>query len=125
MKQSISTKNAPQAIGPYSQAVIHNEQIFCSGQISLDPDTMQIVGTTVEEQTMQVLENLKAVLKAAGSSPDNALKCTIYLKNMDDFATVNEVYGKYFSDNPPARACVEVSRLPKDVLVEIDCVACL
>ena len=123
MKQIVSTTNAPQAIGPYSQAIQYGEQIFCSGQIALNPENMEIFGTTAAEQTKQVMENLKAVLSEAGSDLTKVLKCTIYIKNMDDFGSVNEVYGSYFPENPPARATVEVSRLPKDVLVEIDCIA--
>ena len=122
-KKTISTNKAPQAIGPYSQAMIYNEQIFCSGQIALNPENMEIVGSTAAEQTKQVMENLKAVLTEAGSDLTKVLKCTIYLKNMDDFGSVNEVYGSYFPENPPARATVEVARLPKDALVEIDCIA--
>lgn len=123
MKKIISTSNAPAAIGPYSQATVHNGIIYCSGQIALDPKTMEVVGKTAAEQTKQVMENLKAVLKAANSSLENILKCTVYVKDLNDFGNVNEVYGSYFPENPPARACVEVSRLPKDVLVEIDCIA--
>ncbi len=123
MKQIISTSNAPQAIGPYSQAVQYGEQIFCSGQIALNPENMEIVGKTAAEQCKQVMENLKAVLTEAGSDLNKVLKCTIYIKNIDDFGSVNEVYGSYFPENPPARATVEVSRLPKDALVEIDCIA--
>lgn len=122
---TISTPNAPQAIGPYSQAVIHNGIIYCSGQIPLDPETMQIIGNTAEEQTEQVMKNLQAVLESAGTNLQNALKCTIFCKDLNDFSKINEAYGKFFPQNPPARACIEVSRLPKDVLVEIDCIACL
>ena len=125
MKQIISTNKAPQALGAYSQAIRYGEQIFCSGQIPLNPETMEMVGETAAEQTKQVMENLKAVLEAASSDFSKVLKCTIYLKNRDDFTAVNEVYGSYFPDNPPARATVEVSRLPKDALVEIECIAYL
>jgi 2-iminobutanoate/2-iminopropanoate deaminase len=123
MKEIISADKAPKAIGPYSQAVKHGDLIFCSGQIALNPATMEIVGDAATEQTKQVMENLGKVLKAAGSDFGKVLKCTIYLKNMDDFAAVNEVYSNYFPESPPARATVGVSRLPKDVLVEIDCIA--
>lgn len=125
MNKIINTNNAPKAIGPYSQAVLHGEQIFCSGQIALHPETMEIVGSTATEQTTQVMKNLKAVLTEAGSSLQKVLKCTVYVKDLNDFKNINEVYGSYFPDNPPARATVEVSRLPKDVLVEIDCIAYL
>lgn len=122
MKKIIHTFNAPAAIGPYSQAVIYEDTVYCSGQLPLHPETMEIVGQTAAEQTKQVLENLKAVLQAAGSSLEKVLKCTIYVKDLSEFSSLNEVYGNYFSENPPARATVEVSRLPKDVLVEIECV---
>ena len=122
--QCVSTKGAPSAIGPYSQAVVHGGIVYCSGQISLIPETGELLVGDVEAQTEQVLRNLAAVLEAADSSLDRAIKCTVYVKSMDDFARVNEVYAKHVStDNPPARACVEVARLPKDVLVEIDCIA--
>lgn len=122
--QCIATSDAPSAIGPYSQAVAYGGIVYCSGQISLIPETGELLEGGVEEQTEQVLRNLAAVLKAAGSSLDRAIKCTVYVKSMDDFARVNEIYAKHVStENPPARACVEVARLPKDVLVEIDCIA--
>lgn len=121
--QIIKTENAPAAIGPYSQAIKSNGFVFCSGQIALRPDGTLIEGD-VKEQTIQVMENLKAVLLASGSSLDKVIKATVYLANMEDFAIFNEVYGSYFTgDNKPARATVEVSRLPKNVKVEIDCVA--
>lgn len=123
MKKVIHTPKAPAAIGPYSQAVVHNDLIFCSGQLPLNPETMEMVGTTAAEQTKQVMENLSAVLEAAGSNLEKVLKCTIFVKDLNDFASINEVYGSYFRENPPARATVEVSRLPKDALVEIECVA--
>ena len=119
----VSTNQAPQAIGPYSQAVKHGNLIYCSGQIALHPETMEIVGQSGAVQTKQVMENLGEVLKAAGSDYSKILKCTIYLKDIDDFAEINEIYGDFFPSDPPARATVEVSRLPKDVLVEIDCIA--
>ena len=123
MKEAISTDYAPKAIGPYSQAIKHNDIIYCSGQIPLNAESMEIVGQSAAVQTKQVMENLGEVLKAAGSDYSKVLKCTIYLKNIDDFSEVNEVYGNFFPTNPPARATVEVSRLPKEVLIEIDCIA--
>lgn len=123
MKEIISTNQAPQAIGSYSQAVKHGDLIYCSGQIPLHPETMEIVGSTAAVQTKQVLENLGEVLKAAGSDYSKVLKCTIYMKNLEDFSEVNEIYGSFFPSSPPARATVEVSRLPKDVLIEIDLIA--
>jgi len=123
MKKIIQTDKAPAAIGPYSQAVVHDGIVYCSGQIPLDPESMEIVGKTAQEQVKQVMENLKAVLEAAKSNLKQVLKCTIFLKDMNDFDAVNKVYGNYFSENPPARATVEVSRLPKGVLVEIECIA--
>lgn len=122
-KEIIQTSAAPAAIGPYSQAVRWNGLVFASGQIPLDPATGQIVGGGIEEQTVRVLENLKAVLEAAGARLDTVLKTTIYLKNLGDFAKVNEIYGRYFAVDPPARATVEAARLPRDVLVEIEAVA--
>lgn len=121
----IATKNAPAAIGPYSQAVTANGFIYCSGQIALDPATGTVVGTTAAEQTMQVMKNLAAVLDAAGSSLKKAVKCTLFVKDLKDFGTINDAYAKALGDHRPARATVEVARLPKDVLVEIDCVAVL
>lgn len=123
MKTLINTKNAPQAVGPYSQAVQVGDLLFCSGQIALDPVTQQIVLGGVQEQTYQVMENMKAVLEAASMTFENVVKATVYVKNMDDFSTVNEVYGSYFTQEPPARECVEVARLPKDVLVEVSVIA--
>jgi 2-iminobutanoate/2-iminopropanoate deaminase len=123
MKEIISTTSAPQAIGPYSQAVRWNGMVFCSGQIPLDPATGQLVAGGIEEQTVRVLENLGAVLQAAGASFDSVLKTTIFVKDLGDFAKVNEVYGRYFPANPPARATVEAARLPRDVRVEIEAVA--
>lgn len=124
-RKIISTTGAPGAIGPYSQAVVAGGIVHCSGQIALDPQSGALVGEgDVVAQAERVLTNLSAVLEAAGSGPEQVLKCNVYLKDMGDFAAVNEVYGRTFSgEEPPARACVEVSRLPKDVLVEIDCVA--
>lgn len=121
--QEIKTQYAPTAIGPYSQAIKVNGLLFCSGQIPLDPQTMELVGDTAAEQAKQVLKNLEAIFKEAGTSKNNVAKTTIFLKNMDDFAEVNEVYANFFGNHKPARATVEVSRLPKDVLVEIEAIA--
>jgi 2-iminobutanoate/2-iminopropanoate deaminase len=122
-KKTVSTHNAPVAIGPYSQAVVAGGFVFCSGQIASHPGSGGLTPGGIDRQTKQVLDNLKAVLKAAGSSLDRVVKTTVYLKNMDDFAAMNEVYGQYFPADPPARAAFEVVRLPMDVLVEIECVA--
>ena len=123
-RRIVATDRAPAAIGPYSQAVrFQGELIFTAGQIPLDPASGQIVGADVAAQTERVLQNLSAVLAAAGSSLDKVVKTTVFLKNMSDFADMNAVYGRYFTANPPARSTVEVSRLPKDVLVEIECLA--
>lgn len=120
----ISTKQAPQAVGPYSQAVIANGILYISGQIPFHPETNTLVSSNVKEQTQQVMENLKAILAEAGSAFSKVIKCSIFLKDMNDFAIVNEVYGNYFdSKHLPARETVEVSRLPKDVLVEISLIA--
>ncbi len=121
-KETISTVNAPAAIGPYSQATKVNGFIFTSGQIPLTPEGELVTGS-IEEQTTRVLENLSAVLKTAGSSMEKVLKTTVFLKNMDDFAAFNQVYGEIFGANPPARSTVEVARLPKDVLIEIEAIA--
>ena len=123
MKKVISTAEAPKAIGPYSQAIEAGGFIFVSGQIPLIPATGEIVEGSVEVQTARVLENLKAILEAAGSSLESVVKTTVYITNMDDFAKVNGIYGQYFQENPPARVCVEVSKLPKGALVEIDVIA--
>ena len=123
-REIIATTRAPQAIGPYSQAVrFSGSLVYTAGQIPIDPTSGQVVGTTVAEQTEQVLRNLSAVLTAAGASPATAVKVTVFLKNMADFAEMNDVYGRYFPQAPPARSAVEVARLPKDVLVEIECLA--
>jgi 2-iminobutanoate/2-iminopropanoate deaminase len=123
MRSIISTKDAPQAIGPYSQAIKANGFIFTSGQIAIDPATQQVVAGDVAAQTERVLRNLSEILEAAGSGLGKVLRSTVFLKNMNDFAAMNQVYAKYFSSTPPARSTVEVARLPKDVLVEIDVVA--
>jgi 2-iminobutanoate/2-iminopropanoate deaminase len=125
-KEAILTQNAPQPIGPYSQAIRMGDMLFCSGQIPLDPQTGQIVGGgDVTEQARQVLKNLGAVLQAGGGSFDKVVKTTIFLKSMDDFPKVNAVYGAHFVGTTPARSTVEVARLPKDVLVEIEAIAFL
>ncbi len=123
-RQIVATDRAPAAIGPYSQAVRFNgELIYTAGQIPLDPETGQIIGDNVAAQTERVLKNLSGILAAAGSSLEQVVKTTVFLKNMNDFADMNTVYGRFFAANPPARSTVEVSRLPKDVLVEIECLA--
>lgn len=125
MKKIHSTDNAPAAIGPYSQATSHNGVLYCSGQIPLNPDTMEIVGNTAAEQAEQVMVNLKAVLEEAGTDFSKVLKCSIFLADMNDFTSVNEVYGARFESDPPARETVAVKTLPKNVLVEISCIAYL
>lgn len=125
---AIFTDKAPQPVGPYSQAIVASGPlVFVAGQIALDPQTGEIVGVgNIEQQTHQVLKNLQAILEASGTSFSGVVKTTIFLANMNDFGTVNGIYAQYFSNGaPPARACVEVARLPKDVLVEIDCIAVL
>ncbi|HKC84565.1 MAG TPA: RidA family protein [Blastocatellia bacterium] len=121
--ESIQTDRAPEAIGPYSQAIKANGFIFASGQIPLDPATMQIVEGGIQEQTGRVLDNLKAVLEAAGSSLGRVVKTTVYLADMGEFAAMNEIYAKYFGATKPARSTVQVARLPRDVRIEIDVVA--
>ncbi len=123
MKETISTKNAPDAIGPYSQAVKVGNLIFCSGQIPIDPTTGEFVSENIAEQTRQVLKNLSAVLEAAGSSLDSVVKTTVFLIDMNEFTQMNEVYAEFFSENKPARATVQAARLPRDTRVEIDCIA--
>ncbi|MDL2280693.1 RidA family protein [Selenomonadales bacterium OttesenSCG-928-I06] len=123
MKKVVYTKDAPEAIGPYSQAIKANGFLFLSGQIPLDPKTGEVVEGNVEAQTHQVFSNLKAILEAENLTLDNIVKTTVLLKDMNDFTLVNETYAKYFSEKPPARACFEVARLPKDVKVEIEAIA--
>ncbi|MDF2531431.1 MAG: putative endoribonuclease [Clostridia bacterium] len=123
MKEIIATTKAPAAIGPYSQAVKLGNMIYTSGMIPLVPETMQIVEGGVQQQTRQVLENLKELLGTTGSSLDKAIKTTVFIKDMNDFPKINEVYAEYFTSNQPARSTVEVARLPKDVLVEIEVIA--
>lgn len=122
-RQVVATTDAPAAIGPYSQAIRAGDTVWCSGQIALHPQSGELVGETAAEQADQVLQNLMAVLKAAGCSADDLVKCTIFLADMNDFAAVNAVYARYMPEPPPARATVEVSRLPKDVQVEISGIA--
>jgi 2-iminobutanoate/2-iminopropanoate deaminase len=120
--KKVETKKAPQAIGPYSQGIIVNNMFYSSGQIALTPEGEMVQGD-VKAQTHQVFKNLQAVLEEAGASLETVVKTTVFLKNMDDFAAFNEVYGQYFSEHKPARSCVEVARLPKDALVEIEVIA--
>ena len=119
----VSTPAAPKALGPYSQALVAGGFVFCSGQIPIDPATNSIEAATVEDQTRQSIKNLSAVLEAAGSSLSNVVKTTVFIKDMNDFAAVNGVYAEMFGESRPARSCVEVARLPKDVKVEIECIA--
>jgi len=119
----IDTKNAPAAIGPYSQAIEAGSTLYISGQLPLDPVTMEFVSDNAKEQTSQCLKNLKAIIEEAGFTLENVAKCGIFLKDMNDFAAVNEAYGEYFNSHKPARFCVEVARLPKDSRVEIDAIA--
>jgi len=123
MRDVIATKEGPQAIGPYSQAIRVNGLVFVSGQVAIDPANQQFIAGDVAAQTDRAMRNLAGILKAAGSSLEKVVRATVFLKNMNDFAAMNEVYGKYFSSAPPARSTVEVARLPKDALVEIDVIA--
>jgi 2-iminobutanoate/2-iminopropanoate deaminase len=123
VKETISTENAPGAIGPYSQAVKTGNMVFCSGQIPIDPATGEFVSNDVAEQTRQVLKNLTAVLQAAGTDLNNVVKTTVFLADMNDFTAMNEIYAEFFSDNKPARATVQAARLPRDARVEIECIA--
>ena len=123
IKKMINSSNAPKPIGPYSQAVICNDFIFTSGQIAINPKTNLLVSNDIEEQTNQVLKNLDVILEEAGSSIDSVVKTTIYLIDLNHFSKVNKIYEKFFGKSKPARSTVEVNRLPKDVLIEIDCIA--
>jgi 2-iminobutanoate/2-iminopropanoate deaminase len=123
VKEIIASDGAPKAIGPYSQAVRANGFVFVSGQIALDPKTQQLVSGGIAEQTVRVLENVKAILEASGSSLIHVVRATVFLADMNEFAAMNEVYGRYFSTQPPARSTAQVSRLPRDVRVEIDVIA--
>jgi 2-iminobutanoate/2-iminopropanoate deaminase len=125
MRDIVLTERGPKPIGPYSQAVRVNGFLFVSGQIALDPKTGELTGTTVAEQTERVLENAKGIVEAAGSKMTHVVKTTVFLKDMNDFAAMNEVYARFFAATPPARSTVQVSRLPKDALVEIEVIAAL
>jgi len=122
-KEVISTSKAPAAVGPYSQAIKVDNFIFTSGQIPFDPETNELVGEDIESQTRQVLKNVTAVLEAAGATLDDVVKTTMFIQNMDDFNTINEIYGEFFTENPPARSAVEAARLPKNVLIEVEVIA--
>ena len=122
-KEIVQTDQAPAAIGPYSQAVKANGMVFISGQIPLDPNTGELIAGDIQQQTRQVLRNLQAIVEAAGASLETVVKTTVFIADMDDFVAMNEVYASFFDQPPPARACVEVSRLPKNVAVEIEAVA--
>lgn len=124
-REMVKTDDAPAAIGPYSQAIKANGFVFLSGQIALDPRTGQMVGQDIKTQARRVLDNIRAVLEAAGSSLDRVVKCTVFLKDMNDFGPMNEEYGSYFREVPPARSTVQVAKLPRDALVEIDVIALL
>lgn len=119
----VQTADAPKAIGPYSQAVKTDALVFVSGQLALDPATGNLVDSDIRAETRQAMKNLRSILVAAGSSLENVVKVTLFIKNMDDFAMINEVYGEFFAADPPARACVEVARLPRDARVEVEAVA--
>ena len=123
MREAISTNDGPKAIGPYSQAIKANGFVFVSGQVGIDPTTQQVITGDVAAQTDRIMKNLAGILKAAGSGLDKVVRSTVFLKDMNNFGAMNEVYGKYFASTPPARSTVEVARLPKDVAVEIDVIA--
>ena len=123
MKKVINTKNAPKAIGPYSQAILSGNTLYCSGQIAINPDTGNLVIENITAETNQVMKNISAVLKAADMTFDNVVKCSIFMIDMNDYSAVNKVYAKYFSESPPARESVQVSVLPKNVNVEISIIA--
>ena len=121
-KEVINTKNAPGAIGPYSQGIIVGDFVYTSGQIPINPAT-GVIETDIKSATKQSMENVKAILEAAGTSLEKVIKTSIFLKDLNDFAVVNEIYGTYFSENPPARSCVQVAKLPKDAVIEIEAIA--
>lgn len=125
MRKIIETPDAPAPIGPYSQAVLVDNTLYVSGQIPLDPQTGELVTSNIQDETAMVMKNLGSILKAAGADYSNIVKCSIFVKDLSNFAAINGVYGESFKENPPARETVEVSRLPKDVNVEISCVAVL
>jgi 2-iminobutanoate/2-iminopropanoate deaminase len=123
IKRRVQTGEAPNAVGPYSQAIVANGMVFCAGQVAIDPATNQLIEGDVQAQTHRVLQNLDAVLRAAGSSLQHAVKTTVFLANISDFAAMNEVYGTYFGDTPPARSTIQAGALPRNMLVEIECIA--
>ena len=123
MKTVISTKKAPEAIGPYSQAILRNGTLYCSGQIAINPNTGNLVIDNITNETSQVMENIAEVLKAANMNFSNVVKCSIFMRSMQDYAEINKTYAKYFNENPPAREAIEVSVLPKNVNVEISVIA--
>ena len=125
MKKIVKTEKAPAPVGPYNQAIISGNFVFTAGQIPIDPETGNLEANDIKIQTKRVIENLRAVLQASGSDLSEVVKTTVFLKDMNDFALMNEVYAQYFSDNSPARSAVEVACLPKDVLVEMECIAIL
>ena len=125
MRKTVATEKAPKAIGPYSQAVVYGGIAYLSGQIALDPATNQLIDGDIAAQTERVLENLKSVLESCGASLDSVLKTTVFLKDMGDFPRMNEIYGRYFAQHPPARSTVQAARLPRDVSVEIDAIAAI
>jgi 2-iminobutanoate/2-iminopropanoate deaminase len=123
MRKAISTDKAPKAIGPYAQAIKTDHYLFISGQLAIEPATGKLIDSGIKPQTSQVLQNILGILQAAGLDPSRLVKTTVYLRNMEDFAAMNEIYADVLGKNPPARACVEVSRLPKDALIEIEAIA--
>ena len=123
MKKIISTKNAPAAIGPYSQGILNNDTLYCSGQIAINPKTGSLVMENISKETTQVMQNIEAVLKAAEMDFSNVVKCSIFMKSMKDYSTINTIYGQYFRDNFPAREAIQVSALPKNVNLEISVIA--
>ena len=123
MKKIISTENAPQAIGPYSQAVLTNKTLYCSGQIAINPKTESLVIDNIENETHQIMQNIQEILKAADMNFDNIVKCSIFMRDMKDYDEINNIYSKYFTKNPPAREAVQVSMLPKNVNIEISVIA--
>ena len=125
MKKIINTNNAPSAVGHYSQAILVDNTLYCSGQIAIDPKTNKLVNNNIIEETKQVIENIKQILLSVNMNLQNIVKCTIFLKSMNDYNEVNKVYSSYFTDNPPAREAVEVSKLPKDVNIEISVIAAI
>ncbi len=124
-KQIIHTKQAPAAIGPYSQAVVVNGMVFTAGQVAINPQTGNVIEGGIKEQTRRVLQNVQAILEAAGTNLANVVKTTVFIKDMNEFTAMNEVYAEFFTENPPARSTVEVARLPRDVRVEIEAIALL